>query len=289
MHHFESEICTCVHISVTKWCTVGYGIGALWDFCEIALLRKRVSPEVAVTAYSSVRWFICKENFQFYKGVSIIKSLSYLTGVIAAELRRDLPIWKWHSIGIPYFNNGDKSGNNHHTSSFTRKNIFHHYDDVIMSAIASQTTRLTIVYWSVYSGADQRKHQSSTSLAFVHGIHWWRMNSLHKGPVTLKKMFPFDYAIMTLLHAPLWGNPQVTGRFLSHKASNAASVFLLDVLLNKQFSKRRDFRCSDTSSRSCEVTLMNTSTIPITFPLFLCQRYSPSVVETMTCCRNFAT
>ena len=40
-----------------------------------------------------------------------------------------------------------------------------------MSAIASQITSLTIVYSTVYSGADQRKHQSSASLAFVWGIH----------------------------------------------------------------------------------------------------------------------
>ena len=42
-----------------------------------------------------------------------------------------------------------------------------HYNDVKMGAIASQTTSLTIVYWIVYSDADQRKHQSSASLAFV--------------------------------------------------------------------------------------------------------------------------
>ena len=46
-----------------------------------------------------------------------------------------------------------------------------HHDDVIMGAIASQITRLTIVYSIVYSDADQRKHQSSASLAFVWGIH----------------------------------------------------------------------------------------------------------------------
>ena len=50
-----------------------------------------------------------------------------------------------------------------------------HYNDVIMSEIASQITSLTIVYSSVYSGADQSKHQSSASLAFVWGIH--RMTS----------------------------------------------------------------------------------------------------------------
>ena len=46
-----------------------------------------------------------------------------------------------------------------------------HYDDVIMSTMASQITSLTIVYSTVYSDADQRKHQSSASLAFVWGIH----------------------------------------------------------------------------------------------------------------------
>ena len=70
-----------------------------------------------------------------------------------------------------------------------------HYNDVIMGAIASQITSLTIVYSAVYSGADQRKHKSSASLAFVRGIHRWPVNSPHKGPVR-RKMFPFDDVIM---------------------------------------------------------------------------------------------
>ena len=70
-----------------------------------------------------------------------------------------------------------------------------HYDDVIMDAIASQITSLTIVYSNVYSGADQSKHQSSASLAFVWGIHRGPVNSPHKWPVT-RKMFPFDDVIM---------------------------------------------------------------------------------------------
>ena len=70
-----------------------------------------------------------------------------------------------------------------------------HYSDVKMDALASQITTLTIVYSTVYSGADQRKHQSSASLAFVRRIHRWPMNSPHKGPVT-RKMFPFDGVIM---------------------------------------------------------------------------------------------
>ena len=31
MHHFVTEICTCVHISVRKWCIVGYMTNAQWD------------------------------------------------------------------------------------------------------------------------------------------------------------------------------------------------------------------------------------------------------------------
>ena len=63
-----------------------------------------------------------------------------------------------------------------------------HYCDVLMGAMASQITSLTIVYSTVHSGADQRKHQSSVSLAFVPGIHRWPVNSPHKWPVT-RKMF----------------------------------------------------------------------------------------------------
>ena len=75
---------------------------------------------------------------------------------------------------------------------------FFHYGDVILGTMASQITSIVIVYSTVYSGADQRKHQSSASLAFVRGIHRGPVNSPHKWPVT-QKMFPFDDVIM--LHA----------------------------------------------------------------------------------------
>ena len=55
-----------------------------------------------------------------------------------------------------------------------------HYSDVIKSTIASQITNRTIVYSTVYSDADQRKHQSSASLVFVRGIHRWPVNSRTK-------------------------------------------------------------------------------------------------------------
>ena len=75
------------------------------------------------------------------------------------------------------------------------RQCFLHYGDVIMDTMASQITSLTIIYSTVYSGADQRKHQSSASLAFVRGIHRGPVNSPHKWPVT-RKMFPFDDVIM---------------------------------------------------------------------------------------------
>ena len=69
------------------------------------------------------------------------------------------------------------------------------YNDVIINAMASQITSLAIVYSTVYSGTDERKHQSSASLAFVRGIHRWPVNSPHKGTVT-RNMFPIDDVII---------------------------------------------------------------------------------------------
>ena len=56
-----------------------------------------------------------------------------------------------------------------------------HYNDVIMTTIASQITSLAVVYSTVYSDEDQRKHQSSASLAFVWGIHRYRWIPRTKG------------------------------------------------------------------------------------------------------------
>ena len=70
-----------------------------------------------------------------------------------------------------------------------------------MSTIAAQITSLTIVYLTVYSGADQRKHQSSASLAFVRG------NSPGTGEFPAQmasNAFPFDDVIM---------NCQIFGRW----------------------------------------------------------------------------
>ena len=75
------------------------------------------------------------------------------------------------------------------------------YNDVIMSTMTSQIASFTIDNSTVYSGANQRIHQSSASLVFVRGIHQWPVNSPHKGPV-MRKMFPFDNVIMCFFDYP---------------------------------------------------------------------------------------
>ena len=77
----------------------------------------------------------------------------------------------------------------------TSSSRFLHHSDVIKGAMASQITSITMVCSTVYSGADQRKHQSSASLIFGRGIHRWPVNFQHKGPVR-RKMFPFDDVII---------------------------------------------------------------------------------------------
>ena len=70
-----------------------------------------------------------------------------------------------------------------------------HHSDVVMSAMASQITGISIVYSTVCSGADQRKHLSCASLAFVRIIRRSPVNFMLKVPVT-RKMFPGDDVIM---------------------------------------------------------------------------------------------
>ena len=88
------------------------------------------------------------------------------------------------------------------------------YNDVTMAATASLITSLTIVYSTVYSSADQRKHQSSASLAFVRGLHRRPVNSPHKWPVT-RKMFPFDDVI--IIRFQPFGN--MSGKFKKNRRS----------------------------------------------------------------------
>ena len=103
-----------------------------------------------------------------------------------------------------------------------------HYADVIMIEMASQITSLAIVYSIVYSDADQRKHQSSASLAFVRRIHRGPVNSPHKWPVT-RKMFPFDDVIMPYLFYVY-----ILGLKIDYKIMNVVSFSLQDICSGKQ-------------------------------------------------------
>ena len=75
-----------------------------------------------------------------------------------------------------------------------------HYNDVIMGMIASKITSLMIVYSTVYSDPDQRKHQNSPSLAFVQGNSlvpisiWWR-HHVYKSQHTSKMRANLRYHI----------------------------------------------------------------------------------------------
>ena len=115
--------------------------------------------------------------------------------------------------------------------------FFIYYNDVIMSAMASQITSLTLVYSSVYSGVDQSKHQSSALLAFVRGIHRRPVNSPHKGPVT-RKMFPFDDVIMLwnrMLFGPVcifWSVLLLTSPPQMSMLPRSVIIFLYNNLLN---------------------------------------------------------
>ena len=97
-----------------------------------------------------------------------------------------------------------------HTFSFKKRHLkcrvqngAHHYNDVIMGAMAFQITGPTFVYSTVYSGTNQRKHQSSASLAFVRGIHCSPVNSPYKGQWREALMFSLIYPVWHGI-SPFW-------------------------------------------------------------------------------------
>ena len=102
--------------------------------------------------------------------------------------------------------------------------ILVHYGDVMMGAIASQITSLTIVYSTVYSDADQRKHQSSALLAFVRGIHRGPVNSPHKWPVT-RKICPYDDVIMRVCQRGL-----LEYRYPSETHLKSCNIWLVQII-----------------------------------------------------------
>ena len=70
--------------------------------------------------------------------------------------------------------------------------------------MVSQITGASTVYSTVCSDADQRKQQSSASLAFVKEIHRWPVISQHKWPVTRKFFSPDDVIMVCYGIWPLY-------------------------------------------------------------------------------------
>ena len=81
------------------------------------------------------------------------------------------------------------------------------YIDVIMAMMASQITSLSVVYSTVYSDADQRKHQSSASLAFVWGIHRDRLIPRTKGQLRRKCFHLMTSSRGFWFLSPIWSSP----------------------------------------------------------------------------------
>ena len=94
---------------------------------------------------------------------------------------------------------------------------------------------LTVVYSIVYSGVNQRKHQSSASLAFVREIHRGPANFPHKWPVT-RKMFPFDDVIM---YIPITITQRQRDRRISSHDADPSSPKYFE-LSTRRLSKKTD-------------------------------------------------
>ena len=88
-----------------------------------------------------------------------------------------------------------------------------HYSGVIISTMVLKSLASRLFTQPFFSVADQRKHQSSASLAFVRGIHRWPVNSTRKGPAA-RKMFPFDDVIMILFLLPSMTGDMKTTSFV---------------------------------------------------------------------------
>ena len=124
--------------------------------------------------------------------------------------------------------------------------VLNHYNDVIMSTMATQITSHTIVYSTAYSGTDQRKHQSFASLAFMRGIHRGPVNSPLKWPVT-RKMFPFDDVIMCVVDVvDVRGKPLNGSRDPFSNCCRCETIFDPQVILIPGLKYRNDILTAPT-------------------------------------------
>ena len=138
-----------------------------------------------------------------------------------------------------------------------------------MSTIAYQITSFTIVYSTVYSGTDQRKHQSSASLAFVWGIHrdrWIpRTNGQLRGKYFHLMTSPCNECLsyVTDSSASLrFSLEQMAGIFILLMAGVAIS--LVTVLLEYFVAAQRDV-IMDRQERVCAKTVTIVGSVSIIY------------------------
>ena len=145
-----------------------------WIFSTPYIKSMKLIPRyIHLVHHYALMYFVCFVLFCISRLVSPVLPLSLIIISIALS----------HSYHCP------------RASETLKTESYHHYTDVIM--MASQISSLTIAYSTIYSGVDQRKHQSSALLTFVPGIHRRPVNSPHKWPVK-RKMFPFDDIMMMM-------------------------------------------------------------------------------------------
>ena len=210
-----------IHIYGTVFCFL----------CDTHIFRKSQICALSITTLPSV-WQVRRFVILAYamNSLKCVVRNSWLGGLwTTCILFMTLGRWCLPLAEKPYFSKICS------VTGTTLVKYLYHYDDVIMMAIASQITSLTIVFSAVYSGAHQRKHQSSASLAFVQGIHRGPVNSPHKWPVT-RRMFPFDDVIMTLKN-PISNTPWPCDPDKNPK-NPAPEVYLSICLIVKQCQVR---------------------------------------------------
>ena len=134
--------------------TLKHATGSIYEICITTVKRYR---------YQYISWIMH----------TVRALLCFLWLYICLFCPYPSELLKGHWLGNNMIARVDSSSASEGTSQY-------HYSDVIMSAMVSQITNLTIVYEAVYSEADQRKHQSSASMAFVRGVHRSPVNYPHK-------------------------------------------------------------------------------------------------------------
>ena len=219
--HNASDTYPTMHHFVTEMCTFLLQNGALWDWCIVRFAQQVYNGHIrsctcharliaqllchvqSCVVISSLEYGSKRTAINFSHFGNIVSEINPILGLVGTG-----PIIKHYgkfiahiakNLGSTSMDIGMKISCGIMSNRCWYKGLCHlgimHYSDVIMSTISSLITSVSTVCLTVCSGADQRKHQSSTSLAIVRGIPRWPLNSPHKMPVT-REMFPFDDVIM---------------------------------------------------------------------------------------------